>query len=268
MPYGQPDAYADIATLQNFWSTYASNTTTDAVNAVEAMRRLIYQASFDPAIKLIVAASNVFADALSLEPEALADVSYLTDNSPVTDLRLFFDTSSPPRWWMLDGIRTSLEPSFFSLGKGDPAGIAGWISLVDPAGTALAKAISGDPVPEVRLAALQLVKSSALPTAWVRPLLAAIDGLQSFVAASSLSQAYRTSLNTLASEARSNVQLTANQAAQSTNFKVLTAGGQEIDMGQPPPRALALPWYKRIELWGALVGGVVGGVKLHERRSK
>lgn len=271
MAYDQPAAYADIATLQNFWSTYAANSSNDAVAAVDAMRRLIYQASFDPAIKLIVAASNVFTDALSLEPEALADVGNFTastTDTSIAPLALFFDTTSPPRWWMLDGIRSSLEPSFFSLGKGDPNGIAAWIALVDPAGTALAKAISSDPLPDVRLAALQLVKSTALPISWVRPLLAAIDALQSFVASSSFSQAYRTSLNALASEARAAVQLTANQTAQGTNFKALTAGGQEIDMGEPPPRAVSLPWYKRIELWGALVGGVVGGVKLFERRSR
>lgn len=271
MSYGQPDAYADIQTLQNFWNVdFANNDYNSFGPAIEAMQRLIYQASFDPAVKLIVASANVFTDALTLEPAAIDAVQWAIYSSSDSAY------PHPPRWYLLDEIRAAIEPSFFSLGKGDPTGIAGWISLVDPAGAALAKTISADLTGpgtqhfgvDVRLAALQLVKSSALPISWVRPLLAAIDAAQSATAASALDQASRTALNVLTSEARSAVQLAANQAAQSTNFQALTGGGQEIQMGDPPPRALALPWYKRIELWGALVGGVVGGVKIFERTSK
>lgn len=271
MSYGQADAYADIQTLQSFWNVdYAGNSYSDFPPAIAAMQRLIYQASFDPVIKLIVASQGIFTDALMLEPAAI-DASqwaiYQTGDGA---------EPHPPRWYLLDGIRKAIEPSFFSFGKGDPTGIAGWISAVDPAGAALAKAIAQDLTGpsdqhfgvDVRLAALQLVKSSALPISWVHPLLGAIDAAQTATAASALDQASRTALNVLTSEARSAVQLAANQAAQSTNFQALTGGGQEIQMGDPPPRSLALPWYKRIELWGALVGGLFGGVKLFERRSR
>lgn len=276
MGYSQADAWNDIATLKSFWqSAYANNTVSMANDAIVIMRNLIYQAQYDPAIKLIVASQSIFTDALGLEAEALQDLNEVpTGAGQISTEPLFlFDETAPPRWWMLKGIREALEPSFFSLGRGDPSGVVAWVVDIDAAGVALARTISNDPVPDVRLAALQLVKSSALPVSWVRPLIAALDAVDDYVAASPLSQDYRATMAAVSKSARANVLTVANALAQNANFAAFTApgapaGAPKVPVGPPPPRTESLPWYKRIELWGALVGGAFSGVKLFERRSR
>lgn len=272
MGYTQTDAWADIDALNGFWaSAYANNTVSMANDAIVIIRNLIYQAQYDPAIKLIVASQGVFVNALALEPEALQNLNEVPTDAVVGGpLPLFlFDETAPPRWWMLKGIREALEPSFFSLGRGDPSGVVGWVVDIDAAGLALARTITNDPVPDVRLAALQLVKSSALPVSWVRPLIAALDAFDDYVVASPLSQEYRSTAAALAKSARANVLTVANQVAQNANFSTFASpGGAQIPVANPPPRTESLPWYKRIELWGALVGGALSGVKLFERRSR
>jgi hypothetical protein len=260
MTYSANDAYNDIGLLEGFWQGSG-----DYAAAIDAMRRLIYDnAPYDPAIKLTIAGSNLFADALSLERNAIDSNAFANFVSMANPLGQDLGYQHPPRWYLLDGITKAITPGFFSFGQ--QGNVTDFAAIIDPAGQALASTIQSDPDPQVQLAALQLVKSTALPKSWAGPLTSALNALGVTLQKSALDPTTRGALVAAAADAKANV-LTSVNPGQGTNF-VSLVNGQEIELGPQPSRAVVLPWYKRIEIWGGLLGGVIGGVELANRYSK
>lgn len=279
MSYTVDDANSDIAKLQALWSGDMS----DYVGAVIAMKNLIdYGNTNDPtsgidaaAVKLQFSAQDVWIDALVKEPQYAANIEQLRLGHggpyPVVGLAaLDLDDrfKGPPRYYMLKGIADATQASWFS--DGDPAGVTGWINFIDPAGDAIAKAIGSDPDPLVRYMALVLLKGSAWPIEWARSVLTGLGGLDDQLAASTWDVRTRSSLTSLSRDVRAtalrnqNVALTIPTVGSSCpagTTPTQTLGGQVACQPAVPGK----PWYKRIELWGAAIGGAFAGVKLFEK---
>jgi hypothetical protein len=267
MTYGPNEAQADIATLENFWAGDFSN----YVDVVIAMQNLVGNADTDDPfdtnaaqVKQAFANAEVFIDALIKEP--MLDQAQLQDTilnaklarswlSNATD-DLF---TGPPRFYMLKGIADATQASWFH--AGDPAGITPWIDYVDPAGDAVMHCLASDPDPIVLGMMLGLLKGTAFPAEWAQRILTGLGGLDATIAAAGWDATTRKTLSAASNDLKARARNAANQATAGSLKAFQTATGQQTQNNAPAPR----PWFKRIELWGALFGGVVSGTKIASR---
>lgn len=267
MTYGPNEAQADIATLENFWTGDLSNYT----DVVIAMQNLVGNANTeDPLdvnaaqVKQIFANAEVFIDALTKEP--LIDQTLLQETIVNAKLARSWVTNTtsdlftgPPRFYMLKGIADATQASWFN--TGDPAGITPWIDYVDPAGDAVQHCLSSDPNPIVLGMMLGLLKGTAFPAQWAQKILTGLGGLDSAIAAASWDPTTRKTLASASKDLRARALNAANQANAANLSAFQTASGQPVPNVAPGPR----PWFKRVEIWGALAAGVVSGTKLASR---
>lgn len=260
MSYTANDAYNDINLLENFWQGGG-----DYASAIDAMKRLIYEnAPYDPSVRLVIAGSNLFADALTLERNTVDPAAFAQFAALMDPLGQDLGYTHPPRWILLDGITKAITPGFFDFGQ--QGNVTDFAALTQPAGQALASTIQNDPDPQVQLAALQLVKSTALPTSWAQALTSALNALGVTLQKSALDPTTREALVAAIGYAKAAAANSVNpgQGASFAN----PVDGSLIELGPQPSRAVVLPWYKRIEIWGGLLGGVIGGVELSKWQSK
>jgi hypothetical protein len=241
------DLQSAIALLLDFWHGGDSFKWPDIYDAIKVV------ASTRAEARQLVAAQQLWTAALIDEPMRQSEINRWREVGGL--MPSIWSEVHSPRWYLLNGIKTMIQPSWFS--TGDPTGVASWIGSVSAGGGAIEYTISADPDPEVRAEAIDLLLTSSFPIEWVPLLKSAVDKLDESLVSSAFDQQTRAVLAVLSRKLRARVYDVANRA-NAVDFAKLTLtlpDGSTASMPSPPPR----PWYKRIELWLSGVGGVVGG---------
>jgi hypothetical protein len=282
------DAQTAIDLLKGWWA--GEDVGANYTQLIDAMNQLVSQAAQVPALKMIFANQGVFVAALTQETSREQEIDWFMryrtvaygDTSPASYSESALTRPSekdwyPPRWQMLTALKKAIFGGFFNLP--DPTGLANWAGLIQPAGDAIAHCIGTDPLPVVRGAALDLVKSTTWPAQWIQPLLGALGGLDDAIGTSGWDQGTRAALTALSKDVRARVLIVANQA-QGIDFSAM--GGGDFVVCTPPlviattntgqstclPPAPSKPWYKNGPVVSAgLLGALLGfGAAVH--RSK
>jgi len=282
------DAQTAIDLLKSWWA--GEDVDASYSDLVDAMNQLVSQAAQSPVIKQVFANQGVFAAALAQEAAARqgeidVHIRYKTDSPVQPAMPATFNLSRPsekdwypPRWQMLQAMKKAIWGGFFNLP--DTTGVVNWIGLIQPAGDAIAHCIATDPMPVVRGAALDLLKSVTWPIQWVQPLLGALGALDDSIGGSNWDQSTRAALTALSKDVRARVLTVANQA-QGIDFSAI--GGQgDFTVCKPPlviattnagqetclPEAPAKPWYRDGRIVGAGILGIFGGIGVAMHRAR
>lgn len=262
MPVDPATDQGYVNTLLNFWKNPDGQ---GLIDSLAAMQSLVSDAADYDASRQIFTSNFVFSTALLSESADQDSIMQFT-TIPVFANALSIVRGGgdfyPPRWYMLHGIKTAEGPGWFS--DGDPTGVGTWIGSTSVSGGAIAYTISNDPDPNVRIEALDLLRTVSFPVEWVPLLKTGLDKLDATLVSSSYDQSVRSVIAALSAQVRSRVFTVANLAA-STNFAGLTIQMPDSTVATMPPPP-GRPWYQRIELYAGALGGVFGGAFAAERR--
>lgn len=169
-----PTPNENIATLIDYWrdsiSGIMSNQVGRLASAIAAMKELIAQARGNPVVRTDFANHEIFERALLLERVGTTDHTLELVDNPIFGAVLSQADSDlrPPRQIMLDGIWEGATGGWFT--ASDASGTLSWLNSAQGSGNAMAETISSDQNPNVRIAALRLIRDLSIPVAWAKAL--------------------------------------------------------------------------------------------------